>query len=136
MRMKKMNKLWLLLPLFSLFGCSYNQNEISTYDVLPYQEDMIVLQNLQTRVLAYCYTSPSYTAEYCAKEFEGKGKLIVGDTIALAKKLDMKIVAEGIETREQVDFLAEKNCDLIQGYYFAKPMPVKEFEHKMSNPPS
>ena len=71
--MKKMNKLCLLLPLFSLFGCSYNQNEISTYDVLPYQEDMIVLQNLQTRVLAYCYTSPSYTAEYCAKEFEGKG---------------------------------------------------------------
>ena len=67
---------------------------------------------------------------------EGRGDLIVGDTISLAKKLNMKIVAEGIETREQVDFLAEKNCDLIQGYYFAKPMPVKEFEHKMSNPPS
>lgn len=43
-------------------------------------------------------------------------------------KLDMRIVAEGIETREQVDFLAEKNCDLIQGYYFAKPMSVEEFE--------
>lgn len=64
------------------------------------------------------------------KEFEGKGKLIVGDTIALAKKLDMKIVAEGIETREQVDFLASVDCDLIQGYYFDKPMPVEEFEGK------
>lgn len=64
------------------------------------------------------------------KEFEGKGKLIVGDTIALAKKLDMKIVAEGIETREQVDFLATVDCDLIQGYYFDKPMPVEEFEGK------
>ena len=60
----------------------------------------------------------------------GRGKLIVGDTISLAKKLDMKIVAEGIETREQVDFLANMNCDLIQGYYFAKPMPIDEFEAK------
>lgn len=60
----------------------------------------------------------------------GRGKLIVEDTISLAKKLHMKIVAEGIETREQVDFLADMNCDLIQGYYFAKPMPVSEFEEK------
>lgn len=60
----------------------------------------------------------------------GRGKLIVGDTISLAKKLDMKIVAEGIETRDQVDFLATMDCDLIQGYYFAKPMPISEFEEK------
>ena len=59
---------------------------------------------------------------------EGRGDLIVGEAISLAKKLDMRIVAEGIETRKQVDALAEKNCDLIQGYYFAKPMPVEEFE--------
>lgn len=63
---------------------------------------------------------------------DGRGDLIVGDTIALAKKLNMRIVAEGIETREQVDFLATKDCDLIQGYYFAKPMPVAEFEEKMT----
>lgn len=62
---------------------------------------------------------------------EGKGKVIVSEAIALAKKLNMRIVAEGIETREQVDFLAEKECDLIQGYYFAKPMPVVEFEAKV-----
>ena len=61
---------------------------------------------------------------------DGRGKLIVEDTISLAKKLEMRIVAEGIETREQVDFLAHMNCDLIQGYYFAKPMPVAEFEKK------
>lgn len=63
---------------------------------------------------------------------EGKGKVIVSDAIGLAKKLNMRIVAEGIETREQVDFLAEKECDLIQGYYFAKPMPVEEFEAKVA----
>jgi EAL domain-containing protein (putative c-di-GMP-specific phosphodiesterase class I) len=44
----------------------------------------------------------------------------------------MKIVAEGIESREQVDFLAEQECDLIQGYFFAKPMPIKDFEEKYS----
>lgn len=55
---------------------------------------------------------------------------IVSDTIALAKKLGMEIVAEGIETREQVDFLAGQNCDLIQGFYFAKPLPVSEFEKR------
>lgn len=59
---------------------------------------------------------------------EKRGMLIVSEVIDLAKKLNMRIVAEGIESREQVDFLAEQNCDLIQGYYFAKPMPIDEFE--------
>ena len=58
---------------------------------------------------------------------EERGMLIVSEVIGLAKKLNMKIVAEGIETREQVDFLAEQECDLIQGYFFAKPMPIHEF---------
>ena len=59
-----------------------------------------------------------------------RSNLIVGETIALAKKLGMEIVAEGIETREQVDFLAKQDCDLIQGFYFSKPLPVAEFEKK------
>jgi len=57
-----------------------------------------------------------------------RGMLIVSEVINLAKKLNMKIVAEGIENREQVDFLTEQECDLIQGYYYAKPMPLEEFE--------
>jgi EAL domain-containing protein (putative c-di-GMP-specific phosphodiesterase class I)/GGDEF domain-containing protein len=61
---------------------------------------------------------------------EDRGMLIVSEVIDLAKKLNMKIVAEGIESREQVDFLAEQECDLIQGYFFAKPMPINEFEEK------
>lgn len=58
-----------------------------------------------------------------------KAYLIVSQTITLAKRLSMHVVAEGIETREQVDYLAGEECDLIQGYYFAKPMPVDEFEN-------
>ena len=59
-----------------------------------------------------------------------RSKLIVSQTISLAKKLGMQIVAEGIETREQVDFLANQNCDLIQGFYFSKPLPLNEFEER------
>lgn len=65
-------------------------------------------------------------------EAQERGMLIVSEVIDLAKKLDMKIVAEGIESREQVDFLTEQECDLIQGYFYAKPMPVSEFEEKYS----
>lgn len=62
-----------------------------------------------------------------------RANLIVSRTIGLAKQLGMTIVAEGIETREQVDFLAGQDCDLIQGFYFAKPMPVSDFEEKAFN---
>lgn len=66
-------------------------------------------------------------------EAQDRGLLIVSEVIDLAKKLNMKIVAEGIERREQVDFLTEQECDLIQGYFFAKPMPIREFEEKYND---
>ena len=56
-----------------------------------------------------------------------RSRIVIEDTIALAKHLGIKIVAEGIEEQEQALFLNEIGCDLIQGYYFAKPMPVHEF---------
>ena len=62
------------------------------------------------------------------KDEMNRGRLIVEETISLAKKLNMQIVAEGIETREQVDFLKKNGCDLIQGFFFAKPMSVPDFE--------
>lgn len=61
-----------------------------------------------------------------------KGKIVVKQAIALARNLKMRVVAEGVEKKEQVDFLAKNKCDMIQGYYFAKPMPVEEFEGKLS----
>ena len=61
----------------------------------------------------------------------GRGEIVVREAIQLAKNLHMSIVAEGIEKKEQVDFLASQGCDMIQGFYFAKPMPVEEFMEKM-----
>lgn len=39
-----------------------------------------------------------------------------------------KVVAEGVESREQLEFLQSADCDMIQGYYFYKPMPEEEFK--------
>lgn len=46
--------------------------------------------------------------------------------IRLAKVMSFKVVAEGVETREQLEFLTAQDCDLIQGYYFSKPLPKDE----------
>ncbi len=58
---------------------------------------------------------------------ERRLKIIVESIIRMAKQLGNKTVAEGIEEESQVDFLRSIGCDLIQGYYFGKPMPVLEF---------
>ena len=51
-------------------------------------------------------------------------RLIVENTIALAHSLSMTVVAEGVENKETMDWLASVGCDLIQGYYFSRPLPI------------
>ena len=50
--------------------------------------------------------------------------------ISLSKQLGLSVITEGVETDEQVDYLTGAGCDMFQGYYFAKPMPVADFEKK------
>ncbi len=57
-----------------------------------------------------------------------KGQFIVKTLISLVKHLQYHVVAEGVETKEQVDFLLTCQCDTIQGYYFGKPQKVTDFE--------
>ena len=56
-----------------------------------------------------------------------KGKIVIRHTIAMAKELQLQIIAEGVETTEHVDFLRNSHCDIAQGFYFARPMPLEEF---------
>ncbi len=68
-----------------------------------------------------------------SREVQGRSHSILRNIIYLAKSLDMEVITEGVETKTQVDFLAEYGCDIYQGYYFAKPMPVDDFEKKYLN---
>ena len=56
---------------------------------------------------------------------------MVSEAIKLAKNLKMLTVAEGVEEKEQVDFLAKQGCDMIQGYFYARPMPKDDYAKKM-----
>jgi diguanylate cyclase (GGDEF)-like protein len=53
--------------------------------------------------------------------------LIVKSIISLFHSLNMKVVAEGAETEDEINFLKQENCDIVQGYYYYKPMPVDKF---------
>jgi len=52
---------------------------------------------------------------------------LVGAIIAMAQALNIKVVAEGVETREQLNLVCSMGADFIQGYYFSKPVPVADF---------
>ncbi len=71
-------------------------------------------------------------AEFFRGENRGeRGEIVVSEAIRLAKSLKMRTVAEGVEVREQVEFLAAQGCDMIQGYFYAKPMPAADYEVRM-----
>lgn len=55
-------------------------------------------------------------------------KIILGMVVDLAKRLEMLVITEGVEEKTQVDYLTSVGCDMFQGYYFAKPIPVADFE--------
>lgn len=57
----------------------------------------------------------------------GKGRLILEQVVSMADKLDLGLLAEGVETKDQIDLLQSIGCDQVQGYYYAKPMPEDEF---------
>lgn len=62
------------------------------------------------------------------KENRERTEFIIKSVIKLAKSLGMLTITEGVETREQTDFLKNAHCDLAQGFVFSKPVPVGEFE--------
>ncbi len=61
-------------------------------------------------------------------ESNEKDKAIIMVIINLAKSLGLNVLAEGVETAPQLEFLKQNMCDYIQGYYFYKPMPADEIE--------
>ena len=58
-------------------------------------------------------------------------EVVVKSIIELAHTLGLKIIAEGIETKEQQEILLESKCDLGQGYYLGKPMNAESFQNML-----
>lgn len=64
-----------------------------------------------------------------------RGKKIVSNIVSMANDLDIAVVAEGIETKEQLNFLRQIHCGFVQGYYFSKPIPTELFEKTYCDKP-
>ena len=56
-----------------------------------------------------------------------KGRMILEQVVSMADKLELGLLAEGVETKEQTELLQSIGCDQVQGYYYAKPMPAEDF---------
>lgn len=66
------------------------------------------------------------------KSETARGGNILNSVVRMAKWLRIPVVVEGVETREQVDFLRTIGCDYVQGYYFSKPIPVEQYENLLA----
>lgn len=58
----------------------------------------------------------------------GSNKNIMNYIMLIAKRLGVNTIVEGVETKEQVEYIKKLKCDAIQGYYYSKPLQKKEFE--------
>lgn len=61
-------------------------------------------------------------------QYNEQSRIIIRAIINMAKELDMKTVAEGVDTPEQCSFLRESGCTMMQAFLYAKPMPIPNFE--------
>jgi diguanylate cyclase (GGDEF)-like protein/PAS domain S-box-containing protein len=86
------------------------------------------------------YSSLSYLRKYpfniikIDKSFiDAEDYTLVNTIISMSQVMNLKVVAEGVETKEQLSKLRELKCDIAQGYYFSKPIPKKDFLIYLSN---
>lgn len=63
----------------------------------------------------------------CSGDDSSREKRIISHVISMARDLEITVLAEGVETALQKEFLKDAHCDMIQGYFYAKPMPEEQF---------
>lgn len=69
--------------------------------------------------------------EFFQKKLNKRERIIIANVIRMAKQLDIQVISEGIETKENEQFLKEIGCDLAQGYLYGRPQPIEELETKL-----
>lgn len=70
-----------------------------------------------------------------ASDSPARDKAVIGGVINMAKSLKIETVAEGVETKHYIDLLKELNCDIVQGFYYSKPLPLEEFLEELKKKP-
>ncbi|MBR3395224.1 MAG: EAL domain-containing protein, partial [Firmicutes bacterium] len=91
------------------FGSGYSSlNMISTLPIDALKLDMNFIRNMHRK--------------------ESKNNRIIELMIDIARYLEVPVVAEGVETQDQIDLLRSMGCHIVQGYYFSKPVSAEEFE--------
>lgn len=83
------------------------------------------LSYLRKYPIDYLKIDKSFVDEIYSKN----GKIFIETIVKMGQMLNMKIVAEGVENSNQVEYLKSISCDLYQGYYFSKPLSAKDFEN-------
>ena len=90
------------------FGCGYSSlNMLTSLPIDALKLDMNFIRNICTDKKAY---------------------RLVAIMMDIAKLLEVPVIAEGVEVKEQMELLRDLGCDIIQGYYFSKPLPKEDFE--------
>jgi EAL domain-containing protein (putative c-di-GMP-specific phosphodiesterase class I) len=69
---------------------------------------------------------------FMSNEMTGKNKKVIETILQLASTLDFDTVSEGVETKEQIEFLKRTNCSAVQGYFYYRPMTFEKFKELMS----
>ena len=70
---------------------------------------------------------------FSGDHIEKKDDIVLSSVMDMADKMHIDIICEGIETMEQVDFLRKSKCDTAQGFFYARPIPVADFEDMLEN---
>jgi EAL domain-containing protein (putative c-di-GMP-specific phosphodiesterase class I) len=83
------------------------------------------LSALKTFPVARLKIDRSFISDLASNESD---RAVAGAVISLGQKLNLRVIAEGVETDEQLAFLRESNCDEMQGYHFSKPVPPESIE--------
>ena len=126
--MKKLSILLSILFLFLLPGCSDNKDSTTwivgtSADNPPYE----FMQNGE--IVGFDIDFIKIDRSFISNlENEPDNLALIEAIIVMSKKLGIKTIAEGAETQYQNDVLTKSGCNYIQGYYYSKPIPVKEFD--------
>ena len=117
MLIEDMNRIITAMNRLIEIGISFSMDDFGTgYSSLSSLRDMPIDELKIDRSFV------SHLGEYESDE------LMITTILSMAKIFNLKTVAEGVETKEQFDFLLKNGCDIFQGYYFSRPLGKEKFE--------